>query len=210
MTKFLIVDDHVAVRKGLRQMLGEEYPDATFAEAADATRALQKVLQEDWDLVLIDVTLPGQNGIDALTDLRKARPEIAVIVLSMHAEIEFAVRALKAGAAGYLTKQSAAEELFDAVRKALRGERYITAVLAAQLADTVAGKKTARPHENLSDREFQILLLLAEGKPVKEIAGALCLSPKTVSTYRARVLEKLHLNSTVDLARYALEHQLIE
>src|SRR5688572_1953767 len=115
MTKFLIVDDHVSVRKGLRQMLGEEYPEATFAEAADASQALQKVLQEPWDLVLIDVTLPGRSGIDALADLRKARPELPMIVLSMHPEFEFAVRALKAGAAGYLTKQSAAEELFDAV-----------------------------------------------------------------------------------------------
>ena len=128
----------------------------------------------------------------------------------MHPEVEFAVRALKAGAAGYLTKQSAAEELFDAVRKALRGERYITASLAEQLADTISGKKTPRPHESLSEREFQILLLLAQGRPVKEIAGSLHLSPKTVSTYRARILEKLSLNNTVDLARYALQHELIE
>ena len=208
--KFLIVDDHVVVRQGLRQMLADEYPPAAFGEATNAAEALQRVLHETWDLVLIDVTLPGRSGIDALADLRKAQPNLAIIVLSMHPESEFAVRALKAGAAGYLTKQSAAEELLDAVRKALRGERYITAALAEQLADTVVGKKTAPPHESLSERELQTLRLLAQGKPVKEIASALSLSPKTVSTYRARVLEKLNLNSTVDLARYALEHQLIE
>ena len=208
--KFLIVDDHVVVRSGLRQMLADGFPGAGFGEAGSAAEALQCVLKGKWDLVLLDVSLPGRSGLDALADLRQVSPRLPVIMLSMHPESEFAVRALKAGAAGYLTKQSAAEELLDAVRKALAGGRYITASLAERLAENVAGANPVLPHEGLSDREFQTLRLLAAGKAVKEIAAELSLSAKTVSTYRTRVLEKLGLKSTVDLARYALQHGLVE
>lgn len=209
--KFLIVDDHAVVRSGLRQILQDEFPRAKFGEAGTAAAALARVFKEPWDLVLLDVTLPGRSGLDALGDLRKARPRLPVLVLSMHPEAEFAVRALKAGAAGYLTKQSAAEELIDAVRKALAGGRYITAALAEKLATVLAGGAGAGlPHEDLSDREFQTLRLLAAGRAVKEIAAELSLSAKTVSTYRARVLEKLGVKTTVELLRYALQHGLVE
>lgn len=207
--KFLIVDDHVMVRSGLRHLLEDEFPGAKFGEAATAADARAHVFKEPWDIVLLDISLPGRSGLDALGDLRKAQPGLPVLILSMHPEAEFAVRALKAGAAGYLTKQSAAEELVCAVHKALAGGRYITAALAEKLAADVAGD-AGLPHESLSGREFQTLRLLAAGKAVKEIAAELSLSAKTVSTYRARVLEKLGLRSTVELARYALQHGLVK
>ncbi len=209
--KFLIVDDHVVVRSGLRQMLAEEFSDATFGEAGTAAEALERVFNEKWDLALLDITLPGRSGLDVLGELRSASPGLPVIILSMHPEAEFAVRALKAGAVGYLTKQSAAEELIDAVKKALDGGRYITASLAEKLAENLAaGSAGDLPHTTLSNREFQTFRLLAGGKGVKDIAGELSLSAKTVSTYRTRVLDKLGLKTTVDLARYALQHHLIE
>jgi two-component system, NarL family, invasion response regulator UvrY len=207
--KFLIVDDHVVVRSGLRLILEDEFPGAVFGEAATAASALGRVVQEPWDLVLLDVTLPGRSGLEALDDLRHARPRMPVLMLSMHPEAEFAVRALKSGAVGYLSKQSAAEELVGAVRKALAGGRYITAALAEKLAAAVAGDARARlPHEGLSNREFQTMRLLAAGRTVKEIAGELSLSAKTVSTYRTRILSKLGLRGTAELVRYAIEHKL--
>ncbi len=209
--KFLIVDDHVVVRAGLRQILEDEFPGASFGEAGSAAAARALVVGEPWDLVLLDISMPGRSGLEALGDLRQTRPRLPVLVLSMHPEAEFALRALKAGASGYLTKQSAAEELIGAVRKALAGGRYITAALAEKLAADIAGDfGPSLPHESLSDRELQTLQLLAAGKAVKEIAAELSLSAKTVSTYRARVLEKLGLRSTVELARYALRHGLVK
>jgi two-component system invasion response regulator UvrY len=208
--KILLVDDHQVVRHGLKQMLADEYPAAAFGEAGTVADALRLVRAEPWDLVLLDLTMPGRGGLDALGELKDARPGLPVLVLSMHPEEEFAVRALKSGASGYLTKQSAADELLAAVEKALAGGRYVTASLAEKLAANVAGDNTGKPHEALSPREFETLRLLAAGRSVKEIAGALCLSGKTVSTYRARILEKLDLKTNVDLARYAIEHGLVE
>lgn len=208
--KILLIDDHAVVRRGVRALLADEYPDAEFKEASNATEALHAIRKQRWDLLMLDISLPGRGGIDLLAEIRVARPEVAVIMLSMHPETEFAVRALKAGAAGYLTKQSADEELLNAVRKVLSGGRYITAKVADKLADLVAGASSDTPHARLSDREFQIMQLLAGGKTVKEIAADLSLSAKTVSTYRSRVLEKLELGSTAELARYADRHQLIE
>ena len=208
--KILLVDDHAVVRRGVRALLADEYPDAQFGEAANSAEAMQALRQRRWDLLMLDVSLPGRGGIDLLMEIRAERADLPVIMLSMHPESEFAVRAIKAGAAGYLTKQSADEELLGAVRKVLGGGRYITAQLADQLADLVAGAKPATPHATLSDREFQILQSIAAGKSVKEIAAELSLSPKTVSTYRTRVLEKLGLSSTAELARYAVRHQLVE
>lgn len=208
--KILLVDDHAVVRRGVRALLADEYPDAEFREASNSTEALQAIRTHRWDLLMLDISLPGRGGIDLLMEIRAARPEVPVIMLSMHPETEFAVRALKAGAAGYLTKQSADEELLNAVRKVLSGGRYITAQLADKLADLVVGASSDAPHARLSDREFQIMQLVAAGKTVKEIAADLSLSPKTVSTYRSRVLEKLELGSTAELARYADRHQLIE
>jgi len=208
--KILIVDDHMLVRQGLKQIIADEFPQATFGEAGTAAEALKCVHAKKWDVVLLDLTLPGRGGLDILGEMKMIQARLPVLVLSMHPEAEFAVRVLKAGAAGYLTKQSAAEELLSAITKVVAGGRYITASLAEKLADDLARGTTQIPHEELSDREFQTMRMLAEGKTVKEIGAALDLSGKTVSTYRARVLEKLRLKSTVELARYAVEHGLVE
>lgn len=205
----LLVDDHQMVRQGLKQILADEYPKAAFGEAGTAAEAVQHIHRQKWNLALLDLNLPGRGGLDALADFKTAQPRLPVLVLSMHPEAEFAVQALRAGASGYLTKQSAAEELLVAVQKALTGGRYITASLAEKLAADVATGARAQPHEALSAREFETLRLLASGHTVKEIAATLGISSKTVSTYRTRVLEKLQLKNTVDLARYALEQGLI-
>jgi two-component system invasion response regulator UvrY len=207
--KILLVDDHQVVRQGLKQMLIEEYPKAVFGEAGTAAEAVKKI-QQSWDIALLDLNLPDRGGLDILGDFKAIQPRLPVLVLSMHPEAEFAVHVLRAGAAGYLTKVSAAEELLAAVQKALAGGRYITGSLAEKLAADVAGATTPKPHETLSAREFETLRLLAAGRSVKEIGASLGLSGKTVSTYRARVLEKLQLKSTVDLARYALQHGLVK
>lgn len=208
--KILIVDDHMVVRQGLKQILADEFPAANFGEAGTAAEALSKLEQDTWEIVLLDLNLPGRGGLEVLADLKVMQPSLPVLVLSMHPEAEFAVRVLKAGAAGYLTKQSAADELVTAIRKAIGGGRYITASLAEQLATDIAEGNDSLPHEELSNREFQTLRLLAAGKSVKEIGALLNISGKTVSTYRARILEKLQLKSTVDLARYAMEHGLVD
>lgn len=208
--KILLVDDHLVVRQGLKQILADEFPATTFGEAANASEALQCVHAGKWDLVMLDLTLPGRGGMDVLAELKALQPRLPVLVLSMHPEAEFAVRVIKSGAAGYLTKQSVAEELVAAVRKVISGGRYITNSLAEKLAAEVT-LGTVRPaHEELSSREFQTMQLLAAGQSVKEIGAALGLSGKTVSTYRARVLAKLQLKNTVDLAHYAVEHGLVE
>jgi two-component system, NarL family, invasion response regulator UvrY len=210
--KILLIDDHAVVRQGIRRIVEEDFPAATFAEASDADEALRLVTARPFDVVLVDVSLPGRSGLDILPELVRVRPALRTIVLSMHPESEFAVRAVKAGALAYVNKRAAAEELADAIRTVSRGERYITAAVARRLAESVAGGKAPRaaPHQELSDREFQVMRLLAQGSAVKEIAGTLSLSPKTVSTYRVRVLEKLKLRSTVELARYAVQHGLVE
>lgn len=208
--KILLVDDHVVVRQGLKQILADEYPKAAFGEAGTVADALQRVHKETWDIMLLDLTLPGRGGLDALGEFKEAQPRLPILVLSMHPEADFAVRVLKAGAAGYLTKQSAAEELLGAVKKTLDGGRYVTASLAERLAADISGQSPATPHDDLSPREYQTLLLLAAGKSVKEIGAVVGISGKTVSTYRARILEKLRLKSNVELARYAIQHRLIE
>lgn len=208
--KILLIDDHLVVRQGMKQILEDEFPRASFGEASTVAEAMRLVQKGDWSIALLDLTLPDRSGLDALADFKAMRPRLPVLVLSMHPEAEFALRVIKAGAAGYLTKQSAAEEMLAAVHKALAGGRYITASLAEKLAaDAVAGD--SRPaHEQLSDREYQTMQMLAAGKAVKEIAATLGLSGKTISTYRARVLEKLGLSSTVELARYAITHGLVK
>lgn len=208
--KILIVDDHGIVRLGLKQILADEFPAAAFGEAGNTTEALQLAHQSSWDVVLLDINLPGRGGLEVLDEFKVLHPMLPILILSMNPEAEFAERAIKSGAAGYLTKQSAAEELIGAIRKVLAGGRYISSALAEQLAANLAGEANRRPHHQLSNRELQTLLLLAEGKSVKEIGAHLGLSGKTVSTYRSRVLEKLGLKSTVELARYALANQLIK
>src|SRR5690349_19159530 len=205
--RILVVDDHAVVREGLKRILLDEFKDATFGEAANATEALAQVWKHSWDLVLLDVSMHGRSGLDVLKEIRSSASRVPVLVLSAHPEEQYAVRVLKAGAAGYLTKESAPEELCRAVRKVVSGGKYITASVAEQLAAEVQG--LGQPaHESLSNREYQVMLLIAAGKVPKEIGDELSLSVKTVGTYRARILEKLKLKNNAELMRYVLERGL--
>jgi DNA-binding NarL/FixJ family response regulator len=206
----LVADDHAIVRRGLTQLLSDELEGARFGEAATATDAVQAVRSGEWDLVVLDISLPGRSGLDVLKEIKAARPKLPVLILSMYPEEQFAVRALRAGAAGYLTKQTAPEELVGAVRKVLRGGRYVSASLAERLANEIGGSPEKEPHETLSDREFQVLRLIASGLSLTAIADALTISVQTVSTYRTRLLEKMGMTTNADLSRYARLHGLIE
>jgi two-component system invasion response regulator UvrY len=205
--RILIVDDHSMVREGLKRILADEFEDADFGEAANATEALERLWKESWDLVLLDVSMHGRTGLDVLKEIRASASRMPVLVLSAHPEEQYAVRVLKAGAAGYLTKESAPQELCRAVRKVVSGGKYLTAGVAEQLAAEV--QSSGRPaHELLSNREYQVMLMIAAGKVPKEIGDELSLSVKTVGTYRTRVLEKLKLKNNAELMRYVLERGL--
>jgi two-component system invasion response regulator UvrY len=206
----LIGDDHAVFRRGLRDILIERFPEAAFGEADAAQSVLDLVWKSQWDLLVLDISMPGRSGLDILKDVKQAQPRLPVLVLSMHPEDQYAVRVLKAGAAGYLTKINAPEEIVRAVTKVLGGGRYVSAALAERLASELSTGGAKTPHEALSDREFHVLRRIADGKTVKEIAGELNLSVQTVSTYRARVLTKLHLQTTAELMRYALHHRLAD
>jgi two-component system invasion response regulator UvrY len=209
MIKVLIADDHAIVRRGLKQIIVEE-PDMIVAgEAQSATEALELARHCESDVIILDISLPGRSGLDVLKELRHAYPKLPVLILTMHPEEQFAVRAFKAGAAGYLTKESAPEELIQALRKVAGGGRYVSPALAERLALRVANHEQP-PHEILSDREYQVLHFIAIGKTVSEIAKQLSLSVKTISTYRSRVLEKMHLKNNAELMRYAVTYQLFE
>jgi two-component system, NarL family, invasion response regulator UvrY len=204
----LIVDDHCIVRRGLKEILNDGFPGLESGEAANQAEAMEQVWAHEWDIALLDIGLPGRSGLDLLVDLKQAKPRLPVIVISMYPEEHFAVRALQCGAASYLTKETASDELLKAVRHVMDGARYITASLGEQLArDVESGER--KPHEALSNREFQVLCMLAAGQTVKEIAGSLCLSVKTISTYRTRILEKMELTSNSELMRYAARYKLI-
>jgi two-component system, NarL family, invasion response regulator UvrY len=205
--RILIVDDHAMVREGLKRILADEFEDAGFGEAANATEALERLWKESWDLMLLDVSMHGRTGLDVLKEIRASASRMPVLVLSAHPEDQYAVRVLKAGAAGYLTKESAPQELCRAVRKVVSGGKYLTAGVAEQLAAEV--QSSGGPaHELLSNREYQVMLLIAAGKVPKEIGDELSLSVKTVGTYRTRVLEKLKLKNNAELMRYVLERGL--
>ena len=210
MTKILIVDDHEVVRRGLKQILADEFKPSKVGEASTASEALEMAQREPWDVVLLDITMPGRNGLEALDDFHRQHPKTAVLVLSASPEEDYALRALKLGAAGYLTKQSASDELLAAVRKALAGGKYVTASLAEKLAASLSGGAPSAPHEALSNRELQVLRLIATGKTLKEISSELSLSEKTIGTYRTRISEKMSLHTNVGLTRYALQHHLVE
>jgi DNA-binding NarL/FixJ family response regulator len=210
MTRMLVVDDHEVVRRGTRQVLAEGFPGAAFGEAATAADALALLTAERWDLLLLDINLPGRSGLEVLEDVRRLWPRLPVLVLSAYPEEEFAVRCLRLGASGYLTKSSAADELVAAVRKALDGGKYVTAALAERLASVLGGGVRGEPHESLSGRELQVVRLVATGRSMKEIAAELHLSEKTIATYRARIAEKLGVSTNVELTRYALQHKLVE
>jgi DNA-binding NarL/FixJ family response regulator len=204
-----LADDHAVVRHGLKQILADEFKRAAFGEARNAQEALNRVWKEAWDIVVLDITMPGRSGLEVLREIRKSHPKLPVLVLSMHPEGQFAVRVLKRGAAGYMTKESAPEELVGAVKKIMAGGRYVSTSLAEKLA-TYLSSDQKPPQERLSDREFQVLRLIASGKIVSEIAKELSLSVKTISTYRSRILEKMGMRNNAELMHYAMQHQLVE
>jgi len=210
MISILIVDDHEIVRHGLRDILLSNVPGAEVHEAATAADALDRITATTWGLVLLDINLPDRSGLEVLTESRRLRPETPVLVLTSYPEEQFAVRAFKQGAAGYVTKLEAAEQLIVAVRRVLAGGKYVTSSLAEYLASTLGESPSQAPHELLSQREMQVLKLIAVGKSMKEIAGDLGLSEKTVSTYRTRIAEKANLRTNVEIARYALKQGLVE
>jgi two-component system invasion response regulator UvrY len=205
----LIVDDHAVIRDGMKQVLTDALKGVTFGDAENGDQALKAVSRQRWDLVLLDMTMPGISGLEILDQMMDAVPDLRVLVVSGHPEDQYAVRALKAGAAGYITKDTALEELVEAVKKALAGGKYISASLAENLVTGLNKEAENLPHESLSNREFQIMRRFGEGKSPKEIGFELEINAKTVSTYRARILKKMKLRSNADIIRYAIEHGLV-
>ena len=198
------------MRHGLKQILADEFKRAEFGEARNGQEVLNRVWKERWDVVVLDITMPGRGGLEILKEIKKARPKIPVLVLSMHPEDQFAVRVLKAGASGYMTKETAPEELVGAIKKVLAGGRHISPSLAEIMAAYLTVKTEKPPHELLSNREFQVLRQIASGKTVSEIARELSLSVRTVSTYRTRILEKMGLKTNAELTHYAFQNQLVK
>ncbi|HEY5310016.1 MAG TPA: response regulator transcription factor [Casimicrobiaceae bacterium] len=210
MIRIVIADDHAILRQGVRQILLAQSDMDVVGEAANYSEVMQQVRREECDVLLLDIAMPGKNGIDTLKQVKQEYPKLSVLVLSMYPEDQYAIRALKAGASGYLTKVTAADQLVHAIRQVTRGRRYITAELAESLAANISGNQDVPAHELLSDREFQTLRQIAAGRTLAQIGEELALSPKTVSVYRARLLAKLQLSTNAELTRYALEHKLVE
>ena len=210
MLRALIVDAQAVLRRGLVELLTDEFPGVQVTEAQTARQALACSCQGEWGLIILDLDLPDRSGLDLLGDVRSCCPRTPLLVLSASAEAEYAKRTLRSGAAGYVHKHAAAEELVAAIRKVLAGGIYIDSGLAEKLASDLADNRKEAPHQRLTNREFQILRLIAAGGHIKEIAIQLSLSPKTISAYRTRVLRKLALRSDADLARYAVRHGLVE
>jgi len=208
MIRCIVADDHPIVINGVRQLLLSEFPTAEIAEVHDSESLVRKVIKERWDLVITDLNMPGRSGLDALTEIRNEYPKLPVLVMSMFPEDQYALRVMKAGASGYLVKTSIHEELINAVRTVLGGRKFITSSIAQKLADSLQ-HNTQVPHELLSNREYDVFILLAQGTNVSEIATKINLSPTTISTYRGRIMEKMNLKSNADLTRYALERNLI-
>lgn len=209
MLKILIADDHAVVRKGLKQILLEEYPSAQIGEVADAESLLSEILKDDWNIVITDMNMPGRSGLDALTQIKQMVPHLPVLIMSMYPEDQYALRVLKAGASGYLGKDNIHDDIIKAIQSVQLGKKYITPAVAEKLANALGEDNTMQPHESLSDREFEVLKLLASGKAVSDIAGQLSLSATTVSTYRSRIMEKMSMKTNAELTRYALEKKLI-
>ncbi len=210
MIRVFIADDHVLIREGLRQLLRDQVDLTVEGEAETTATMIDEVSRIRPDILIMDLTMPGKPGLEVLQDLRLLCPRMRVLVLTMHPEDSLAVRALRAGAAGYITKDAVAEELLRAIRKVAAGGKYVSATLAERLADALDVTSEKPPHETLSDREFQVFILIAKGKSIAEIAAALAISPATVNTYRARLLDKMHVSSNVELIHYALRNTLIE
>jgi len=209
MIRILIADDHAIVRKGLRQILLEQYPTAVIGEAADAEALITSIINEQWDLVICDMNMPGRSGLDALHQIKQISPKLPVLIMSMYPEDQYALRVLKAGASGYLGKETIHDDIIKAIETVRLGKRFITPGIAEKLADAFDEDATRQPHEILSDREFDVFKLLASGKAVTEIADQLSLSATTISTYRSRIMDKMNMHTNAELTRYALEKKLI-
>lgn len=209
MLRILIADDHAVVREGLKKVLTEAFPDVVCEEVEDGPEALRSCERQAWDLLILDLSLPSMSGLDVLINLKESRRNIATLVLSIQPEVMYARRVFRLGAAGYLSKRSAPQELARAVRKILSGGRYVSPATAEELVAELAAGSDSLPHERLSDREFQIFCLIASGRSIKEVAQALSLSPKTISTYRNRVLQKMNMQSNAELTVYAVSCGLV-
>ena len=207
--RILIADDHAIVREGLKQILAETADMIVADEASSGHEALEKVRQNDYDVIVLDISMPGKSGLDVLKELRRYKPKLPVLVLSIHPEDQYAVRCLRAGAAGYLTKESASDELVTAIKKVSEGKKYLTSTVAEKLAYAVGSDMDRPVHETLSDREYEVLCMIAQGKTVGQIAGDLNLSVKTISTYRARILEKMGMETNAQLIHYGINNQLV-
>ena len=207
--KVLIADDHAVVRRGLKQILSEERDVTVVGEAKNGHEALEMSRRLEWDVAVVDYAMPGRSGVELLKEIKRHHPKRPVLVLSMYPEEWHAVQVLRAGGAGYLSKETATEELMTAIRKVVKGGRYVSPALAEKLASGLAPDRARAPHETLSDREYRVLWLLASGKPISQIAQEMFLSPSTISTYRTRILRKLGLANNAQLVQYAVQHQLI-
>ena len=210
MIRVLIADDHAIVRRGVKQLLLEEFSSAVIEEAADAEELVKKVFNKVWDVVICDLSMPGRSGLDALKQIKQASLEVPVLIMSMYPAEQYAFRVLKAGAYGFLSKDSIHDELIAAVQTVLRGRKFIPSSIAEKLVEVFDTNSNQTPHGSLSDREFDVFKMLAEGKTVTEIADRLSLSPTTVSTYRSRVLEKMNMKTNAEITRYAFEKKLIQ
>jgi two-component system, NarL family, invasion response regulator UvrY len=209
MLRILLADDHAVVRQGVKQILAEAFAQATFGEAQNAYELLKLVGSERWDIVVLDLAMPGGNGLEALKQIKHDHPQLPVLILSMFPEDQYAVRTIRAGAAGYLNKESAPEELVQAIHKVLHGGEYISAAVADELVMYARNEDDQPLHKHLSDREYQVLCLIASGKEVKEISAELALSAKTISTYRTRLLEKMNMKTNAELTYYAIQNKLV-
>ena len=210
MLRLLIADDHEVVRKGLVKVITEALQDIKVDEARNGTEAMSKILKSGYDLVVLDVKMPGKSGLDTLKEIKYLRPKLPVLILSMHPEGQFAVRAIRGGASGYLTKECAGDELVLAIKKALNGERYISGSLAEILAEDLDSDSEKPLHQVLSDREYQVMLMIASGKTVGGIAKEFCLSVKTISSYRSNILLKTRMKNNSEITHYAIKNLLVE
>jgi two-component system invasion response regulator UvrY len=210
MIRVLIADDHAILRHGLKEILAREFEGSVFGEASDAQEVLARTQSDEWDLLILDITMPGRSGLDVLGDLKALRPKLPILILSMHPEAQYGKRILRAGAAGFMNKASAPEELIKAVQKVLAGGRYVSALLAERLALDLSHGVQREAQETLSHREFEVLRMIAQGKTIGQIAEELHLSVSTVSTYRARILEKLEMTTTAQLMQYALRNHVVD
>jgi two-component system invasion response regulator UvrY len=210
MTRILLVDDHPVVRQGIKQVLAGAFQPAEVGEASNAEEGMTEIKSTNWDVLVLDLSLPGASGLDLLKDLRRERPTLPVLVLTMHSPDQFARRAMNAGASGYLTKDSNPVELVKAVGDVMAGRRYLNPAIGEELTGTLQPESKQRPHDTLSDREYQVLRMIASGLTVSQVAARLSLSVKTVSTYRARVLEKMGMKTTAELMHYGIQHGLVD